>query len=196
MIQKRNFWTRCNSHRMQCNYVFQIWGVPPKRIWLSPWECLAVGENGRDLSWCYLEGGMTTPDILWESFWSNFWMSHPKITFLLAFWVLEARSISFFLLLLSSFVPSSMSTCTRLPAEYFLRWCFSCVFFPCLDEQKKIMIMICCIILAIILASTIGSIFAWKRWAICGDGQAAFHLLETFASWGHSRCLNLGGIRC
>lgn len=32
--------------------------------------------------------------------------------------------------------------------------------FPRLDEQKKIMIMICCVILAIILASTIGGIFA------------------------------------
>lgn len=31
---------------------------------------------------------------------------------------------------------------------------------PCLPEQKKIMIMLCCIILAIILASSIGSIFA------------------------------------
>lgn len=47
----------------------------------------------------------------------------------------------------------SFELCTVLPI-------LMCFFFPCLDEQKKIMIMICCVILAIILASTIGGIFA------------------------------------
>lgn len=181
---------------MQCNYVFQIWGVPPKRIWFSPWECLAVGENGGDLSWCYLEGGMTTPNIPWDPFDLTFecltknnisvGILGPRSQIHLLF-----PSVALFLHTLFH-VHVHLSPCRIVFAVMFLM----CSFFPCLDEQKKIMIMICCIILAIILASTIGSVFAWKRWAICGDGQAAFHLLETFASWGHSRCLNLGGIQC
>lgn len=77
---------------------------------------------------------------------------------LLASWVLEARSI-----FLSLHVRFRTQTHPCLPSSETLSAVTSFLtrfFFPRLDEQKKIMIMICCVILAIILASTIGGIFA------------------------------------
>lgn len=191
------FWRWCTSQRMKCNciWVSDLSCSLPTIIWFTRHEYLAPGEL-----WCDGMGSRRQRHT-----------KHPWRLLLIYFESVPESNASVNTLgsrsqihlpfpshplpcpdpLLSPFFCGCVCTWTLLLTSFF---------FPCVDEQKKIMIMICCIILAIILASTIGGIFAWTRWAICGEGQTYSHLPETLVSSGFCHLSpgapNLGGMRC